>query len=206
MPTDIATRLTPEEQAAMTEGRAATAAVIQRMNSGAARFMQLADLKAVDGKTVTMTIPRSFILTLDDHRQVKFNQGIAEVPVEVEVIVGGKTRRQKISEEWYVKNNGCKAYDGARTTAAAATSVIVGGSSNESVKIGDQEIPATVIAKSAFDLSGLTADGWNALPADHRDDLIKNEIRRRNILIAAGTGKAGDKTGKKGAGGSPAKQ
>jgi hypothetical protein len=49
------------------------------------------------GETVTVTIPKAFTLTLDDHTQVKYEAGIGEMPVEH-------------AEHWWSKQMGVEIY------------------------------------------------------------------------------------------------
>lgn len=50
------------------------------------------------GKTVTVRIPRDFILTLDDHTQAKYPAGVDEMPIEH-------------ANHWYAKVMGVEIYD-----------------------------------------------------------------------------------------------
>lgn len=50
------------------------------------------------GETVTVTIPKNFILTLDDHTQVPYSAGIDEMPIEH-------------ATHWWSVQNGVEVYD-----------------------------------------------------------------------------------------------
>lgn len=50
------------------------------------------------GEKVTVLIPKAFILTLEDHTQVKYGAGVDEMPLEH-------------SEHWYSKAMGVEVYD-----------------------------------------------------------------------------------------------
>lgn len=50
-----------------------------------------------DGKSVTVRIPRDFILTLDDHTQTKYSAGVDEMPLSH-------------ANHWYAKTMGVEIY------------------------------------------------------------------------------------------------
>jgi len=104
------TELTPEEKQEIQRGQAQTRELMNRMRTrGALHNIPVDDLEPdEDFETKTMIIPREFVVTLKDHRQVKFPAGVHEVPVKVdgEFLAGDNDKNM----HWYLRTHECKIY------------------------------------------------------------------------------------------------
>ena len=186
-------KLTADEQAAIAAGRKASQELVKRVGQPGDHYTPIDQLPAENDERVTMTVPKDFVLTLDDHRQVKFTQGICSVPVMSQAVSGKKS--EKIAEHWYVVAHGCKTYTPpakAAVEAPAPVHVAVLGSHAVPAQ-ADATLPkvdvgqATLAAQKA---SGLTVDDWNALSDDKRGECISAEITSRQRAAAVGKKKA----------------
>lgn len=162
------TKLTAEEVQAMREARRSSTELMKRLQAGGQMFVPVDELVLDKEKNerVIMTVPRSFNLTLQDHRKVLVPAGIASVPME-------------LADHWYVKANGCKPYARGSITQAqqAAPQTLLGSDELPNVvNIGGTKQPIAGFIEKAVARAKLSIVDWNALPEEERRDRIVDEL------------------------------
>jgi hypothetical protein len=160
-------KLTQEELAAMTEARRASQAMVKRMSHPGDNFIIVDDLvlDKENNERVIMTAPRSFFLTLDDHRRVKFTQGICSVPVG-------------LSTHWYVKAHDCKTYSGNVAPKLVVAAAALGSDELPNiVRIGEDKRPIGDFILAAQTRAKMSVVDWNALSDEERHGRIVAELR-----------------------------
>lgn len=170
MPDTETVKLTPEEKKAVDEGQKITSDFVKRIGQPGALDVPADQLVADDGSRVLVTAPRAFILTLNDHRRVKFHVGINDVPV--------KSLEQVVAAHDYVKANGATIYN-----APKAVTALGGNTLPDMVLVGDASIPVQQFISAAQLTSGLSIDAWNQLKPEARDDMVARVIKARQDTI-----------------------
>ncbi len=165
-------KLNAEEQKAFVEAQKTTNEFVQRISQPGALVVPVDTLVADDDARVLISIPTSFTLTLDDHRRVKFDKGIASVPVH--------SLKQIVAEHWYVKANGCKIYSAPRKVEPLGSSTLA-----DTVVIGKEKFPLAQFVAAAQASTGLSTEAWNGLPEEERDEIISGIIKARQDGAAA---------------------
>lgn len=158
-----ATKLLPEEVAAIQDASKQNQALMDRVGQGGIVHATLESMAArarQAGEPVVMAmIPKSFVLTLDgvERPTVQFIKGVHPVP-------------QAWMSHWYVINHGVKEYAGTAVQARAqpilSSNVFAGDAGIDAAAVDD-------ITVAAYTLSGLTTDAWNALSMEERGERMR---------------------------------
>jgi hypothetical protein len=159
-------KLNPEEKRAFDEAHRTTTDFVKRISQPGSPDVPVDQLVADDDNRVLVNSPRAFTLTLDDHRRVKFHQGINSVPIMSLGI--------PVSAHNYVKANGATIYNSPKTVTALGGSTLP-----DTVRIGDENIAVQQFITAAQLTSGLTIDAWNRLRPEVRDDMVARMIKTR---------------------------
>jgi hypothetical protein len=163
-------KLNPEEKRAFDEAHKTTTDFVKRVGQPGSLDVPVDALIADDDSRVLVTSPRAFVLTLDNHRRVKFHAGINSVPV--------KSMGFVVAEHPYVKANGATTYNAPKTVTALGGSTLP-----DTVKIGEESIPTQQFISAAQLTSGLSIDQWNRLKPEVRDDMVARMIKARQDTV-----------------------
>lgn len=177
------TKLTQEEQEAMTKAREASNKLLERTRAGVGvvdigNFVYMEK----DEPRVMVIVPRPFNLTIDqDHRQVRFPAGPQSIPAA-------------LAEHWYVKANGVKPFEAGAAAAAVQDGRVIektvevalafAPSFIKPVTIGDNAVPAHALLDAAYKATGLSPLQWNQLTDEDRDTAVRTYIINRKKELA----------------------
>lgn len=165
-------KLNAEEQKAVVEAQKITSDFVKRIGQPGAMDVPVDQLVADNGARVLITVLRPFVLTLNDHRRVKFSAGINDVPM--------KSLGQVVAEHDYVKANGGKIYTAPRSVVALGSKTL-----QDPVEIGKDRFPLAQFIAAAHASTGLSIEAWNGLPEEERDDVIAGIIKARKDSVTA---------------------